>query len=267
MEPLQHGLLQEKDCNPSLIIHCSKSPKQATAKQLPLPPEQAALVREATHPVCWDNVTAPLWHQPSISLGQKPKSKHKMRRIPCSSFCSITCRAVRESLTYSDNQFITGESILPWHPPSEELYPLCPKKLFGFCDIYHKLPVLQGFTCNPFLQRNSIQNRRYLIPHPMLLLLLCFSRGKHTFKLWLAHETMDNRPLANTFFRRTCNFRHNWECIKFCLHHEFALIYYKFCVLESIQNKSILLSCAKILLYLYNRWCQKPTTNKKPFSS
>lgn len=59
MEPLQHGLLQEKDCNPSLIILRSKSLKQATAKQLPLPPEQAALVREATHPVCWDKCHSP----------------------------------------------------------------------------------------------------------------------------------------------------------------------------------------------------------------
>lgn len=186
-----------------------------------------------------------------------------MKRIPCSSICSITCRAVRESLTYSNNQFITNESVLPWHPLSENLHPLRPKELFGFCDVYHKVPVLQRFTCNPFLQRNSIQNRRYPIPHPMLLLLLCFSRGKHTFKSWLAHETMDNRPLANTFFGGTCNFRHNRECIKFFL---FAFIYYKLCVLESIQNKSILLSCAKILLYLYNRWCQTTTTNKKPFS-
>lgn len=55
------------------------------------------------------------------------------------------------------------------------------------------------------------------IPHPMLLLLLCFIRGQHTFKLWSAYETMDNRPLANTFFRGTCSFRHNWECIKFFL--------------------------------------------------
>lgn len=88
-------------------------------------------------------------------LGQKPKSKHKMRRIPCSSICSITCRAVRESLTYSDSQFIPSESTLLWHSPSEELHPLCPKKSFGFCDVYHKVPVLQRFTWNPFLRETA----------------------------------------------------------------------------------------------------------------
>lgn len=109
---------------------------KATVEQLPLLPEQASLLCEAIQPICWDNVTVPLWHQWSISIEQQPKSKHKTRHIPCSSICSVTCRAVnRISLTYSNNRFVSGEPILPWRPPSEELYPLCLKVLFGLCEV------------------------------------------------------------------------------------------------------------------------------------
>lgn len=109
---------------------------KATAEQLPLLPQQISLLREGTQRICWDNVIVPLWQQSSISTEHKPKSKHKMRQIPRSSICSVTCRAVnRISLTYSDNQFVTSESIWPWHPPSEELHPLHLKILFGLCEV------------------------------------------------------------------------------------------------------------------------------------
>lgn len=98
---------------------------KATAEQFPLLPEHASLLRETTQPICWDNVTVPLWHQSRISTEHIPKSKHKVRHIPCSSICSVPCRAVtRIILTYSKNQFVPSEPILPWHPPSEELHPL-----------------------------------------------------------------------------------------------------------------------------------------------
>lgn len=105
-------------------------------------------------PVCWDNVTAPPWHQSSISLGQEPKSKHKMRRIPCSSICSITCRAVGESLTYSDNQLITDESTSLWHPLSEELHRVL-KNCLNFVMSITKCPFFRGFTCNPFFRETA----------------------------------------------------------------------------------------------------------------
>lgn len=111
------------------ILHWLSSSQRArnkaTAEQLSLLPEQASLVREATQPICWDNVTVPLWHQSSISTEHKPKPRHKMRHVPCSSICSVTCRAVhRISVTHSDNRVVTSEPTFPWHPPSAELHTL-----------------------------------------------------------------------------------------------------------------------------------------------
>lgn len=122
------------------ILHWLSSSQRArnkaTAEQLPLLPEQASPSREATQPICWDNVTVPLRQQSSISTEHIPKSKHKMSHIPCSSICAVTCGAVnRTSLTYSNNYFVTNECVLPWHPPSDELHTLCLKVLFGLCEV------------------------------------------------------------------------------------------------------------------------------------
>lgn len=83
----------------------------------------------------------------------------------------------------------------------------------------------------------------------MLLLLLHFSTGKHLNCDWhmrqwtIGHwQTLSSEELATSDTTG-----HVWN--SFCLHHEFSFIYYKLCVLEFIQSKSILLSCAKILLY------------------
>lgn len=55
------------------------------------------------------------------------------------------------------------------------------KNCLDFVMSITKCLFFRGSLATPFF-RESIQNRRDPIPHPMLLLLLCFSRGKHTFK-------------------------------------------------------------------------------------
>lgn len=167
--------------------------------------------------VCWDNVTVPLWHQSSTSLGRNQNQNTKWGAFHAPS-------SAPSPAEQSENLWPTATtSPSPMSPYDRDTLPLKSythsvlKNCLNFVMSTTKCLLFRGFTCNPFLQRNSIQKRRYPISHPMLLLLLRFSRGKHTFKLWLAHETMDNRPLANTFFRGTCNFRHNWECVEFFL--------------------------------------------------
>lgn len=59
MEPLQHGLLQEKDCSPSLIILCSKTRRQSSRRA-------ASTSSQACSPVTWSSAIHPLgWQSPT----------------------------------------------------------------------------------------------------------------------------------------------------------------------------------------------------------
>lgn len=79
------------------VLHWLSSAQRPTDKaaeeQLPLLPKHAAPLHEAVQSIHWDG-KIPLRQQSSISTEHNSKPKHRMRRIPSPSICSITCREV-----------------------------------------------------------------------------------------------------------------------------------------------------------------------------
>lgn len=177
MEPLQHGLLQEKDCDPSLIILFSEP---ETKQQW-----SSFHFFQSKHPCCMKqyNLSAEIMSQSHCdtseaflqNTNQSQNTKRDTFLAP-----SVTCRAVnRISLTYSNNRFVSGEPILPWHPPSEELYPLCLKVLFRLCEVDDTIAYIMVFARQDIWYKYDV----YEPPLPSTNLYLHFFNSAQYFFL------------------------------------------------------------------------------------